>query len=499
MDFLGCTLFLVLYYIRPHEWLPMLEALHPITFAMVLGMVGLVFRQRGLNPRGFFKTPHDWLMLAYFLWIAIFVPAESDSFATVRNMFIVYFVAVQVLYNRERLQKYLHWWAGLLFVLSMLALLSEMGIDPLDSNYLTHYVQKGRLSVNLSIFNNPNALGHTVVNLVPMLYFLLIWRRPVFVKEVGALLLVFPLWCLYLTQSKGAFLAGFGAAVVALSFGRPKYIQILVLALAVTAGWAGIQQLPRMQQLEQTKKDEGIQGRLAAWRWGYQVMQEQSKGIGLFRFGSTFEKANGYFKGPHSSYVEVGTEQGINGLFLFLAVLYCCVRTLVTARVQDEEMERLRRILMVMLVCYLLSSWMIGWGYRTTFYLLVACIAAFHRLVMQEQEQTARAVAESETAGAQVEQTAVIGQPVPEPALAPLPLAWQTSQGVSGGAWAMPSTGEEDLPPATSDETAATAPPSFWSRFSLVRWRRPGLLDLAVTYGLLRLVLHVWNYVTRTF
>ncbi len=52
---------------------------------------------------------------------------------------------------------------------------------------------KGRLILNLSIFNNPNGLGHSVVPAIPMLYYYLIYRRPILLRVLGFALMAIPL------------------------------------------------------------------------------------------------------------------------------------------------------------------------------------------------------------------------------------------------------------------------------------------------------------------
>jgi len=83
-----------------------------------------------------------------------------------------------------------------------------------------------------------------------------------------------------------------------------------------------------------------------------------------------------YNKAPHSSYVCIGAELGKPGLFLFLGVLYCCLRTTITARTQTPDEERIRRILFVLVVSYMVSSWMVDFEYRPTFFMFAAAIAA---------------------------------------------------------------------------------------------------------------------------
>lgn len=480
MDFVAVVLYLAAYYVRPQEWSWVLSSLHPITLIMAVGVAALFLRERGLPLRSLLRSPQDWLMLLYFLYLTFFVEADDESYKMVRNHFIIYFVTVQALTNLDRLRYYLYWWAACIGFVVLLALASQIGIDPLGASYHTTYVAKGRLCLPLSVFDNPNALGHSVVPLLAMLYFFLIWRRPVFIKEVGALALILPLVCLYLTLSKGAFLAGFVAVVAGLTVGRPKLVQLAVLAVALTAGWAGVKQLPRMEELRVPRREEGIQGRLHAWKFGLEKINNERYGVGIFMFGKSFEKQNGYYKAPHSSYVEAGAEQGFIGLMFFVGVLYATLRTLLTAKITDPEEERLRRVLVVLLVSFAASSWMIGWAYKTFFYLIAACGSAYYRHLQE------RVLQETEAAAAQEDAKALLP--------APVPLLGAVGAPAGAAAALRTGTGLESLAlapaPAAPAGAAEDKPrPKFWYHL--------GLLDVALIWLGTHAVIRIWAYVVQ--
>ncbi|MCX8155895.1 MAG: O-antigen ligase family protein [Verrucomicrobiae bacterium] len=488
MDFAAIVLYLIIYYVRPQEWSGFLSSLRPVTAVMIFAIASLFLRERGVQWRSLLRSPQDWLMLLYFLYLTFFVYSDSENYKLARNLFIIYFVIVLALTDVWRLRRFLYWWAACIGFVVLLALASQIGIDPLEAKYYTMYACKGRLALPLSIFNNPNALGHSVVPLLGMIYFFFIWRRPIFVKEVGFLALALPLVCLYLTLSKGAFLAAFVAVVAGLTVGRPKVVQILVLLLALTAGWAALQKLPRMEELRVPRQEEGIRGRLLAWQFGLEKLQNERYGVGLFEFGKAFQRRHGYFKAPHSSYVEAGAEQGWVGLVFFVGVLYACFRSLLTLRVSDPEDERLRRVLLVILVSYAASSWMIGWAYKNVFFVTVACISAFHRhlreRITQEQELATMQEAEASAAMPLLPAAPAMARTTPTPAAA---LA-SVSADASPTSTLRVATGLEALamapaPPPATPPPAPKALPKFWYRL--------GILDVALillsTYGVVKI------------
>lgn len=179
----------------------------------------------------------------------------------------------------RRVYVFLYWWLGCIMFIGVMALLSLVGIDPAGSAEITA-ASNGRLVFGTQLFNNANALGHSVIVAVPMIYFLLFWRRPVFVKEVGLALLPIPLYATYRTESKGSFASGFMAILATLTFGRPKFVQVIILAAGIFGGISATQFLPRWGELQTASKDEAIQGRVEAFKFGRWATENFKYGVG---------------------------------------------------------------------------------------------------------------------------------------------------------------------------------------------------------------------------
>jgi O-antigen ligase len=383
MDLIWVILFLVMYYIRPQEWLTILSTTRFALIVMIGAGISLLFRGRGIRLGQILRTPHDWMILLFFIWLCISSPTPFATFKEIFSLPLTYFIIVLTLDTLPRIRIFLGWWTFLIVAIAFLALLSEHGFDPLGTFDLTHGRMKDRLALNLSIFRNPNALGHNVVPAIPMLYYFCIWRRPLFMKEIGYFCLVLPLYCIYLTASKGAFVTGAATIVSTFTFGRPKTVQIIIACFAVILGSTALYALPRMNELQKAKTDGAIQGRIAAFKHGLLMLEQKTKGIGYHQWLKNFKATHHYSKAAHSSYVQIAAELGYPGFILFLAILYCDLRTLITARTRDPDEERIRRILFILVITYMLSSWMVDLGYRPTFFMFTAATAAFHRYLLR--------------------------------------------------------------------------------------------------------------------
>ncbi len=117
MDFAALILALVLYYIRPQEWMLPIQPLKPMTLVMALAVIAVIART-GLSWRQLFKTPHDWLILTYCVWMVVTSPDRGQTFGEVYPLLIFYLVAVQALTNVKRMRQFLVVWTLMIFTIA---------------------------------------------------------------------------------------------------------------------------------------------------------------------------------------------------------------------------------------------------------------------------------------------------------------------------------------------------------------------------------------------
>jgi hypothetical protein len=535
MDFVALILFLTLYYLRPQEWFTEFNKFHPVQLLSVLAIWGLAKGQK-LNFRSLVQTPLDWLMVIYFCWTLVAGFEPRQTFSGIQSVMLFYFVGVCSLDSIPRQKKFLGWWCVFIFIISFLAVASRYGFDPLGGRYITEGAMKGRLILNLTVFNNPNALAHSVISVVPLFYYLVYWRRTV--AKAGLLLLAVPLYCIYLTQSKGAFISGFATILATLTFGRSKAAQILILVLAIGFGYGALYKLPRMSELNHAQSDPAIEGRIAALTFGLSLMRANFFGIGLGNFQRVFyergplEKvrvprmmhfgtlgvrrrfvfiAVHYSKATHCAYNQNGAELGYIGLFLFVGILYCCVRTLLLVKSQDDDEERIRRALFALVVAYAVSSWMVDFCYRPTFFLMVAAVSAFHRHLLRKEA----------LAGEPVEEKPVVaGRPwirhLPPVNIPGIPLPGLAAPVPAGSAACMTATMEPPpfastgLPPLPAPEFGVAGsgpvPAAGWKprgsfgealRKKFI-WNKLGIFDFLIMLALTDGAIHYWEHLIAT-
>lgn len=492
MDFSCIVLFLAMYYLKPQEWTSAFESIRFVQLTMLASITTLIFRERSLKLDDFFRTPHDWAMFAFFVWIVVASPTPVDTFKEMSNRLVFYVVVIHTLTNWLRLRKFLGWWTAFIVIIAALALMGEFKMfDPLGSYDITHGRMKERLVLNLSMVNNPNALGHALVPAIPMLYYFCIWKRPLFMKQIGCVALILPLYALFLTQSKGGYLAAVVATMATLTFGRPKTVQIIIGITFVAVASSAIYLLPRMTELNKAQADEAIQGRIQSSIHGQEYYHSLPYGVGQGNFVKVQFEQHNFKKAAHSTFVQTGAELGKTGMFLFLLILWCCLRTLMFAKTQTPEQERVRRLLFVLVISFVVSGWMVDFAYRATFFMFVAAVGAFHRHLhgLMEIKPDAEPVKSKSLS------PAWSARMLPMPSVAGVPAAVAMQIEAAPDAVLSPKLASRSMPwlgrsPEPAPEQAA-AKPKFWNRLTL--------LDVVVTLVLLELTGRFWIYTIEQF
>ncbi len=463
-------LFLALYYIRPQDWLPGMAGMNIIRPVMVLWVMAMVVEGLHSPLRGFFRTAHDWAMLVFYIYVVWNAPSEAGAGSAMFSLVIFYYLTTQSLSSWKKLLGYLRAWTWLLIIIALFGVLQTFGIDVTGGKEITDF-GKGRLALGTWTCNNPNALGHTVAAAVPLCYVMLFWRMSGFSRMVlfpAALTLIVD--CAWNTQSKGSFLVGAGLGVLVFVMGRPKWVQIIVLASAMTVGVGALSFMPRMESMGSLSSEEGVMGRLMAWEMAREAYDRNTTGAGWkqFRAYITVKEGSRWIvedKSTHSSYVQVAADLGMPGLFLWLLIPICTLRSVIFANVEKNgPEERCRRAILLLVTAYMVSSWMINREYHTEYYLIAAVGAAFHRLITAQrlQEQAVTGTAEKS-----MEKDAESQQ-----------VEWSLSSSVDAP-WIKHSEGK-----------AAIASKRLWLRLD---W-----IDFAATWAGTWVVVYIWDYVLRS-
>ena len=463
MEFLAAILFLILYFVRPLDWVPGLLGLNVIKPIIALGVLGLFNRERRIPRWRWMSTPHEWVMVAYLLHGIFVDPAWDEAFSAVFPVTAFYFLTSQALSSEDRMDKYFAWWAACVTFMCLVGVLTDMGMDLTKArDYID--VNLGRLCLNTYLLNNPNAMGHTAVTAFPLIFFSMMFRRDIGVRVMALPLLMMIGQCVVATESKGAYLSAAAAIGAALLIGRSFLVQILVACALLIGGSAVTSALPRMADTTAMQYDEGIMGRALAFE-AARGLYQFGPPAGWNRFQALIQwEGEEVEKSTHSSFVQVGADQGPVGLFLYVALIGCALRSLLTMRTTSDVLERARRLLFALIIGYCVSGWMINRSYHTEFFLMLGAVVAFHKMAREQRLKEAGVKANEE------------GELLIDEDAAPVPVFAAVPSTEGGGIEV-----REEERPATK----------MWNRF--------GLIDFGIAYALLHSVVWLWDYLIDFF
>lgn len=463
MEFTAVILFLILYFVRPQDWVPGLAGLNVIRPIIAIGILGLLARGRRSPKWGFMTTPHEWVMAALLLY-GLYV--DADWYGTFTEMLPLagfFLLTSQALTSEERLDKYFGWWAGCVAFMAMIGVATDMGIDITKARELIES-KAGRLCLNTWLMDNPNALGHTIITGFPLIYCTMIFRRGIGLRLLAVPVLIFVTMCAVATESKGAYISAAAGIVAVLLIGRGLVMQLVLACFLILIGSGVMAMLPRMVDKEAIRYDEGAMGRALAFEAARDTYELEP--VGWKRYVPSVEFDGGSYEiSTHSSIVQIGADLGPIGLFLYLSVLAVSARSLFQFKTDSDELERVRRLLFALIVTYFVSGWMINRSYHTEFYIMAGAAVAYHKLAREALRREAGL------------DPAADGEDDEAPAEAPTLVVAQSAAG----------DGSMIIEQRES--------PGPLKRL----WNRYGLLDFGIGYALLAFSVWLWSYIIDYF
>ena len=480
MAFASIVTLLLFYYIRPQDWVPGMSGFNMVKLAVAAGVLGLLQRSRDEPRWRFMSSPQEWVM-AIFLGYVVFTAVDPTGALMDLGVLVVFaFMALHTLTTEELLERYLRWWLVALIGILVLVAITRIGLDITNARAMID-VMGGRFCLGTYTLNNPNALGHTLVAIIPLGYFMWFWSSSALSRVRALFLMAVGMWAIIPTESKGSFISGAVSFMVSVLFGRKLIVQIVVGLTALAMGGTVLALLPRMDQMKRIGSEEGVQGRMLAWDMARAVTKTRLTGMGYKEFHAWI-RYEGVMddKATHSAFVKVGGDLGIVGLTMYLGMFLVCGRSLVQYKGLTITMERCRRGLFSLLMCLTISGWMLDRAYYTEVFCLVGAVAAYHQLSIKQRREAALAelrAEEEESDGTEV----------------PFGLPGDLAKG----------TTQMALAKATDEDGADTQVMNVGNRTpESIKipglWTRLGFVDVALAVMGGQLALQFWDYVMAT-
>lgn len=386
MAYAALLLYVAILFIRPQEWMsairgwPLLDVVTGLALVTWLG--GL--RRGGWRFRG---APQNWLMLGLFLATLMshvrhtYFAAFVETFQDFGKVVLLYFLVTSLVTSVRRAKVIILVMIIGCLLMSIHGILQAhtgSGFGPADDRYVQPLVRGELVRVRaFGIFHDPNDLSLMLVAVLPFLFGKVLDKNrelPVRVLSAGAAAPL--LYCIYLTNSRGGWLALAVMVVAFLYLHAPS--KKVGIALALAACIPVIALGPSRMRTISTEEGAGW-GRLMAWGDGNRMLKRWPLfGAGKDRFTQFSDEG----RVAHNSFVHCWAELGLFGYFFWLGLVIASLKDghalSKTASDQTEarELAQLGRPAVAGLIGFLVAGFFLSRTYKLPLYLLFGVVAA---------------------------------------------------------------------------------------------------------------------------
>jgi hypothetical protein len=381
---------MVIYCARPEDWIPGLSHVPLAKITGILAMLALVFSLRHIRDR----MPRE-IILLFFLIVQLFVASlmspvwrggafqQTLDFAKVLMVVLVITAAVSTL---QRLR---------LLIFTQAISVSAIAAVAIWKGHLL----LGRLEGILGgYYADPNDMALAIIISLPLCLALLLLSRNRLWKIFWSISMLAMVCAVFLTGSRGGFLALLVVAAVCLwEFairGRRRYLLVLAGLVGVVL-WqsSGGMLVGRLKGTFNVNEDTA-----AAYASGQARQQlfwrsiEVTKEHLLFGVGpGNFNAVSGQWHTTHNSLTLMSSEGGVPAFMLYVLILWCAFKNLkATKRLVRGQTESrvLARALFASLAGYAVGSLFLSVAYQFFPYILVAYTTALFSIARKSATQS---------------------------------------------------------------------------------------------------------------
>jgi putative inorganic carbon (HCO3(-)) transporter len=376
--YVALLLFMLTYFARPEDWLPGFSQVPLAKIAIILALFALVLSLGQIRQ----KLPREvffLLLLVGQLFLAsVFSPVwrggailNTLNFAKIVLVYLLLILVVNTV-GRLRLLIFAH-------ALSVSAIAAV-------AIWKGHH-QVGRLEGVLGgNYTDPNDMALAMTISLPLCLALLFLSKHPLWKALWSVFMVLMMYAIFLTGSRGGFLAllvvaGFGLWEFAIR-GRRHYLLLLTVLLAVallqSSGGLLVGRLRETFNAEEQTAAAyaSAQARQQIfWRSIEVTMEHPLFGVGP----GNFEQVSGQWHTTHNSLTLMSSEGGVPAMILYCLILWCGFKNLGATRrlVRGQRASRvLAGALLASLAGYAVGSLFLSEAYMFLPYILVGYTAA---------------------------------------------------------------------------------------------------------------------------
>jgi len=388
LPYIGVLIFLILTYTRPQDYVPGLMGKPIILILLGVTIAFWLVHVLASQKREFVKAPQNLLLIAFLLVITIstsrvWLTGAKDSFIEFFKIILIYLLIINLTDTHKKFSILL-WimFAGTIYI-ALLGIFQHYGIAPAlagttpDSNL-------GRVQ-GFGIFENANYLAYATAFMIPFALYSFYYSRlwPVKFTSLVVIPLIF-LQCIYYTGSRGGTLCA--AFTIAFTIFQDRKTKTTVLGILLSSAlfFILINMVSYLGNVDDYQDDDSAMGRVDAWVAGFDMLKSSPLlGVGYNQFEENWERA------AHNSYVQVGSELGLIGLYIWLGMLYYSYKCLSkVVQVSSETSQRIHaKSLKATFLAFFIGSCFATLGYYLLLYIFHSFSVVAANLYLPEEEK----------------------------------------------------------------------------------------------------------------
>lgn len=398
--YLGLLLSIVLDYVRPGSYLPVVEALKLNSLVPLGVFAATLFYGRGPSNLDVLKHSNSkWILFFIFLVVISILTADVtynsfNVFKSVIGFIIWYYLICRLVTDAQRM-KYLF----------VTLVVSHFAIVLLNPALVMNP------EVRSYIYGNPymgdgNDFALSVCIVLPMCAYLALESNRLVLKLFYTACLFVLIFAVVGTQSRGAAIAMAGIFFYLWLMSNRKIWGVTILAVGIVSilSFAPAVYFERLNTIQSYQEDGSAMGRIVAWKTAIRMVEKYPiTGVGAGHFpiklGTEFRppeygNQNLPWLTAHSSYFLILGELGIPGIVFFLSLIGTNLRRnqhlfkKVRSGVSEESMRYTRLFLMLngSLIGYALAGAFLSAAYYPHLYVLAGIFAAAHIMYERTKE-----------------------------------------------------------------------------------------------------------------
>jgi O-antigen ligase len=251
---------------------------------------------------------------------------------------------------------------------------------------------------------DPNGLAYFFVSLFPLSLYYIIHNKGRIKQGIGFITFGTSILIIILTASRAGIVALMITIItimLTIKLAIAKKILLILVLIVLSAMYYDRINVDRYSTISNIRGDYNItaeDGRVTIWKRGIQIILEHPiTGVGAACFGEAIGTLREEldltpkWQAAHNSYLEVASELGLIGLFVFLSLIFGCLKHFyVLYRKKDEdklsiERQTISRLLFISAIGTLSAGFFLSQGYSIIFTMLFAFSGALRNLNSEAQ------------------------------------------------------------------------------------------------------------------